>query len=335
MTSRKRLIISLLVLTAVFWVGVTGYLLIDRNLTFLDAVYQVAITLSTVGYHDLSQPTALTRIWTVIIVFFGVTSTFVAIGAVTWWFVEGEVERLIGSRKLESQIKCLNKHVIICGFGRMGKLVVQRLTEQRIPVVVIENDPNKLRQIEELGQLYIAGDATEEASLERAGIGRARSLVAALPSDADNVFVTLTAREMSRDLYIVARAEQFSAEPKLRHAGANRVISTQAIGAERIANVLIRPSLVDFVEVAAKGVDLEMDEFEVTPDSPLSGRTLRESDIRHRADVIVVAIKRADGTSIFNPAADERVQPKDTLITIGPGGATTRLAELQLIPETQ
>jgi len=293
----------------------------------------MASTISTVGYGEIPKRTWSMELWSIVIIMFGVTTAAMAISSMTGLIVEGEIGRLIGSRKLESRIKKLNNQVIVCGFGRMGELLVKRLIERNIPVVVIEQDHKRLQDVEELGQLYIAGDATEETALEKAGIQQARSLVAALTSDADNVFVTLTARQMNAELFIVARAEQFSAESKLKRAGANRVMSPQTIGAQRIANILTRPHIVDFVDVAAKGVELEMDEFVVTEDSWLAGKSLRESNIRHVAEVMVIAIVHADGSHCFNPGADELVRPNDTLITIGSAGATSRLAKTDIIKE--
>jgi len=332
MSARKRLIISLLILLTVFWIGVIGYKLIDPSLALLDAIYMVIITISTVGYKEVMQRSPGTIIWTLIIILFGVSTAMVAVSALASMFIEGEIGRIFGSRKVETRIKQLEGHVIVCGFGRMGRLLVQRLKEEKIPLVVVEKDPEARGAIEKLEQLYIIGDATEEETLERAGLAQAQSLVAVLASDADNVFVTLTARQMHKNLNIVARAEQFSSIPKLRHAGANRVMSPQAIGAERIANIITRPHIVDFVDVAAKGVDLEMDEFTVSKGSPLAGKSLREANIRQMAEVMVVAIMRSDGTTTFNPAAEEVVRPQDTLITIGPAGATQRLAKMELIP---
>lgn len=333
MTSRKRLSISIVVLLAVYWVGVTGYLLIGQDVSLLEAMYMVVITLSTTGYREVVAPTAATEIWTMFILIFGVIAATVAIGSLTALIVEGEVGRLIGRRQLESQIRRIQDHVIICGLGRMGTMLIKHLQGRRVPVVVVEKDPDVCRQAEKLKSLYIVGDATDEVSLEKAGIDRARSLVTALGSDADNVLAALTARQMQPDLFIVARAEQFSAEGKLRRAGANRVISPQAIGAERIANLLTRPHLVDFVDVAARGLEFEMDAVVVASESPIAGRTLREADIRATADVMVVAIREPDGATRFNPGADEVLRPNDTLITIGPEGAASRLAELHIIRE--
>jgi len=335
MTARKRLLLSLAILATVYVIGVAGYLLIDRKTGLLEAVYMVGITLSTVGYREVVDPTTTAvKIWTLLIIVFGVSSAAMALGSVTGLIVEGEMGRLIGSRKVESRIKQLNGHVVVCGFGRMGQLLVERLVAQAVPLVVVEHDAARCREIERLDQLFVVGDATEEAVLRRAGLERAKSLVGALASDADNVFVTLTARQMNPNLYIVARAEQLSAEPKLRRAGANRVVSPQTIGAERVANLLTRPHVVDFVEMAVKGVELEMETIPVSAESPLAGKSLGELDLRRQAEVMVVAIRRSDGSTQFNPGADTVIRPEDTLISIGPAGAAQRLARMRIIPQS-
>jgi voltage-gated potassium channel len=325
--------ISVLVLLAVYCIGVTGYIVLEPGIPMLDAMYMVLITLSTVGFRETVPMDTAGEIWTMVIILFGIAAVAASFGSLTAMVVEGEVGRLIGSRKLESRISKLDGHAIVCGFGRMGRQVVELLVERKVPIVVVEKELTQSREIEQLNQLYVVGDATEEHILRRAGIARAKYLVAVLAGDADNVFVTLTGREMRPDLYIVARAEQPSSQPKLRRAGANRVISPQSIGAERIANLLTRPHLVDFVDVAAKGVELEMDEFLVSSSSPMAGRSLREIDIRRTANVMVIAIKSGSGETRFNPGADEVLHPDDTLIMIGQAGAAARLAEIQKLEQ--
>ncbi len=334
MNSRRKLLISIVALGAVYWVGVAGYVVIDpAHVKVTDAMYMVAITVSTVGFTEAIPLGPAGHVWTVIVILLGFTSVMCTLSLLTTMMVEGEIGRLFGSRKLESRIRTLNHHVIVCGFGRMGRMLVQHLVDRAVSVVVIENDPAHTRLAEEMKQLYVMADATEEESLRKAGIARARSLVAVLPCDADNVFVTLTAREMRSDLYIVARAEQHTATPKLRRAGANRVILPQAIGAERMANVLTRPHVVDLMEMASKGVVLEIDQFIVPADSPIAGKTLREANIRQTANVMVVVIKGADGKTRFNPGADEIIHPRDTLILIGQAGAASRLAEMRIVEQ--
>jgi voltage-gated potassium channel len=231
----------------------------------------------------------------------------------------------MGRRKLLSKISQLGGHIIVCGYGRMGQTVISQLTQRGVTVVVIDNDPAKTTELEELGVLYILGDAAEEETLRQAGVMQARGLVAVLPEDSANVYVTLTARGLRDDLNIAARAEQLSAEPKLQRAGANRVICPSVIGAIRVANVMVRPNVADFIEVTAKGVELELDEYLVGPESPLKDQTLKGADLIRKAGVIVVAIKRADGETVFNPKAEEHIREGDTLIVIGPSGTGNRL----------
>jgi voltage-gated potassium channel len=335
MTSRERFLISLAVLIAICVVSAIGYFIIEPDHGILTAIYMMAITVSTVGYSELYGTSPTVEIWNMISILFGVSTMLVVVGMFTAMLVQGEVGRLMGGRQLESKIKRMNDHLIICGFGRLGRLLAERLAERKVPMVIVERDVSRLKDVERLHQLYVVGDATDEDTLKEAGIDSAQSLVACLANDADNVFVTLTARQMNPKLHLVARADQFSSESKLRRAGADRVISPQTIGAERIANILTRPHVVDFVDVAAKGVELEMEEIKVSEDSPLAGKSLRESDLRRIADVMVVAIKRANGSTRFNPAAEAIMNPGDTLITIGEAGAALRLSQMRLILQSQ
>lgn len=319
----------MLVLLAVFLVGTAGYVVIERA-SFSDAAYMTITTLSTVGFKEVFPLSGLGRFWTAMIIVFGIATVFAAFGTVTAMIVSGEVGQLMGSRKLQAQIDKLSEHMIVCGFGRMGALVAEELQRRSVPVVVIENDPARTRDLEPFKLLYLIGDASEENTLRQAGIERARGLIAVLPSDADNVFVTLTARGLRKDLMIVSRAEQPSAEIKLRRAGASRVVSPHAIGAVRIANVLTRPHVVDVLDVAAQGVDLEMDEYSIGSESPLRGRTLRDAQLRQKADVMVVAIKHGDGRTTFNPGPETIIDGGDRIIIIGPAGSASKLKALQM-----
>ena len=334
MSSRQRLLFSIAVLLAVYWVGVAGYLIIEPKTRFLDAMYMVVITLGKVGYREVVPVTPATMIWTILVILFGAAAAGAAIGSLTSLIVQGDVGRLIGSRKVEAKIKNMDSHVIVCGLGRMGIMVAREMAERKVPVVAIEKDLEACRQADAMQLLCVMGDAADEETLQKAGIEKARSLVAVLRSDADNVYIALTARQLRPDLFIVARAEQPSTEPKLRRAGANRVISPQAIGAERIANVVTRPHLVEFVDVATKGFEFEMDAVVLAPDSPVVGKSLRDANLRATADVMVVGIRKPDGTTHFNPPADEILRAQDTLITIGPGGAASRLMQLRLMGQS-
>lgn len=207
-------------------------------------------------------------------------------------------------------------------------MAAKRLRQDGASVVVVEIRSDLQSDLEATGMLFELGDATEEDVLKAAGLMRASSLISTLPGDADNVFVALTARGLRPDLQIIARAELPSTEVKLRRAGANRVICPQVIGAKRIAAILTRPNVVDFFDVAAEGVELEMQEHRVAAGSPLEDATLRSAELRQQAGAMVVAIKRADGTSVFHPDPDLVIREGDLLILIGREGTSTRLEAL-------
>ncbi len=327
MSPQQRLFWSVVVLVGVFALGTTGYVYIEDT-TYLDAAYMMAITLSTVGYNTPFELDTVGKIWTMAVITVGLISVSVAFTSLVALFVSGELRAHLGSRKVETQISRMKKHVIICGYGRMGRLVAKELRSRGERVVVVEVRPERREEMREAGLLSVVGDATEEDTLVRAGLMRARALVSVLPHDADNVYVTLTAHGLRGDLKIVARAEEAATEPKLKHAGAQRVICPQIIGASRIANILTRPHVTDFFEVAAKGVELEMDEYEIAEGSALDGVSLRDSLLRQKADVMIVAIKRADGETVYNPPPEVVLSVSDRLIIIGPSGVSKRLDAL-------
>ena len=328
MSSRNRFILSLFLLVAVFLVGSLGYWIIEDDWTFHDAAYMCAITLSTVGYGEVRHLDQAGRYWTIGVITVGIGLVSIAFMSLVAVVVEGEFRTVLGRRIMERQINQLRNHVILCGYGRMGKLVAEDFKAQGIPVVLVERDLDALERAQTHGHLYVRGDATEEATLEQAGIARARALIATLSMDSDNIFVTLTARGMRSDLKIIARAEQPATQVKLERAGADRVVCPQVIGAVKITNSLTRPTVVDFVEAASKGLELEMDEYVVAADSGIVGKSLKDAQLRQRTGAMVVAIKRAGGQTIFGPGADEKIQPNDSLILIGPEGVSIRLAEL-------
>ena len=196
-------------------------------------------------------------------------------------------------------------------------------------LVVVEKERTLEPDLRDAQVPFVIGDATEEDTLLQAGLKRARALVIVLKSDADNVYITLTSHTLCPNLVIVARAEQPTTDAKLTRAGASRVVCPQVIGATKVANILTRPTVVDFVEVANKGVDLELDEYKVSDRSPLVGRSLRDSHVRRKTGAIVVAIKRADGEALVNPDPDAHLEAKDTLILVGPAGVSSRLDNIE------
>lgn len=314
---------------SVFVIGTFGYFYIERNLPnppgLGDAAFMTIITLSTVGYSEAWPLSPSGKFWTMGVIVFGIATVSYAITSLIALFVSGELRSLHERQKMEKSISKMRDHVILCGYGRMGALVVNELIRSNLDTVVIDTKPDLEHSIHSSKIPFLVGDATDEDILHEAGVERASALVAALPHDADNIYITLTAQSLNPKMRIIARAEQPSTEPKLLRAGASRVICPQVIGARKVAALLTRPNVVDFVESVSEGIQLEMDEFVIASESALAGKTLRESLLREKGSASVVAIKRADGETLFNPSAESVLAAGDTLILVGPTGVSTRL----------
>jgi voltage-gated potassium channel len=322
-----RFILSVLVLLAVFLVGTAGYVIIeeDKNITWFDAAFMTAITLSTVGYGETWEVSKAGHLWTILVIVFGIAAVSVSFTSLATVFISGELRSQREVKRMECAIEKMSGHVIVCGFGRIGGLVTKELMRRGLTVVVIESRPEAESALREMGIRFLTADATEEEVLLKAGLMKARALVVTVPHDADNVYITLTAHDLRPDIEIIARAEHTSTEPKLRRAGATRVVCPQVAGATMIANILTRPNVVDFVEIAGRGLKLEMDEYVIGPKSPLAGKTLCDSQVRERGGAIVVAIKRADGETIYSPPPEVGLTEGDTLILVGPAGISSEL----------
>jgi voltage-gated potassium channel len=280
----------------------------------------VVITVSGVGFTEVHPVvTPMERIHTMLVIAFGVVAVAYTLAGFVQFVAEGEIQQLLGSQRVRRQIDTLRNHVVVAGFGRMGTLVCNELADAGEPFVVIDHAGDRVPEIERRGFLYVVGDATEEKSLLDAGLRRAKALVTVVPSDADNVFITLTARELAPDVQIVARAEHPTTQKKLLQAGAKHVVLPAAIGARRIVTLLTNPSAVQFAELVTQRshLALEMDEFTVEQASHLSGHTLRDLDIGRRTGVIVIAIKRSDGHVEFPPAGDQNFAPGDAIVLVG------------------
>jgi voltage-gated potassium channel len=232
---------------------------------------------------------------------------------------EGEIERVMGARRVTRELQHLNGHVIICGFGRMGQILAEDLTSHGVAFVVIDVDERQIADGEELGYLTVTGDASDEDVLRAAGVERAKTLVSALDSDADNVFLTLTARTLNRDVRIIARGELESTQRKLFQAGADRVVLPAVIGARRIASMVTRPHAAEVIDQMTdrKILDVDLEEVAVAETSRLAGTTVRSADPRHRHQVLVVAVRKPSGEMIFNPDAGQELCAGDTLIVMG------------------
>ncbi|MDH7500588.1 MAG: potassium channel protein [candidate division NC10 bacterium] len=329
MGSGRRLKISLLVLFSITVAGVLGYQLLE-GLSFLDSLYMTIITISTVGFREVKVFSPAGRVFTLVLILSGVGAAFVAFVNTTQWVVEGELRELLGRRRVEKRIGRVKDHHILCGFGRVGRLIARELARQKVPFVLIEKDREALARYQGEDLLFIQGDATEEGILVQAGVQRAKGLITALPSDAENLLISLTARDLNPKLYIVARGEeQEGSERKLERAGANKVISPYHIGGLRMAHALLKPTVVDFMEIAthSESLELEMEEIQIDPASSLAHLALKDSGIRQEHGVIIVAIKKGSGQMIFNPAPDLQMEPGDRLVALGKPEQMKRLEE--------
>ncbi|RLB05148.1 MAG: potassium channel protein [Deltaproteobacteria bacterium] len=327
---KTRHITALLLLLTTVFIGTWGYVVLEHA-NLLDAFYMTIITLTTVGYKEVFPLGKWGRIFTIFIIFFGMGTVLYLAGSFTQMIIEGELRKILGRRKLENKIKSLRNHVIVCGFGRIGEVVSQEIRDHgSVDVVVIENDPKVLTKLEEGGYLYIPGDATEEDCMMRAGIKWARGLITVLNSDANNVYITLTARNLKPDIFIVARSSSPISEKKLLQAGANKVISPHYLGGKRIAQILLRPTVAEFIDFALHDPDIELSlgEIPVREKSVLDRVTLLESGIRQRLDLIIVAIKKASGEMLFNPKSETVIEAGDTLIALGKKQNLAKLEKL-------
>ena len=316
--ARLHLKFGMALLGTVVAAGTVGFHIIE-HWPLLDCLYMTAITISTVGYGEVQPLSQAGKIFTIFLILGGVgTMAFVASLAVEA-IVHRQVGLLTGRRGMQKDISKLNHHTILCGYGRMGHLVAESLQDSGRDVVVVENNQEVAGNAGERGLLVIQGNATEEELLTAAGIERASALVATLGSDADNLFLTLTARGMNKDLSIVVRANDPDSARKFHRAGANRVVLPDVVGADHIVRLLTRPSVVDFVELVAKdgGIELEVRQIEIAADSPFANKTLAEARIRQATGCIVLAIRRPGQKTMFDPGPEARIQAGDTLLAIG------------------
>jgi voltage-gated potassium channel len=327
---------AVLLLLIIVTVGTFGYTLIEAW-PLLDSLYMTVITITTVGFREVRELSPTGRFFTIGLIICSVGIVAYLVRQLAGVIVEGEFRRLMGRRKLEKAINRLRDHYIICGHGRIGSYICKEFGDEGLPFVVIERDEHVIQSMEEKGVTYVRGDATDEKALIDAGVERAKALIAAVASDADNLYITLTARGLNPNLYILSRATEERAERKLISAGANKVVAPYLIGAHRMAMAIIRPAVVELMEIAMKreSLHLQLKEIKVNETANLPGTTLRESGIRSKLDLIVVAIKKEDGSMLFNPAFNTSIVRGDTLITLGQKANLDSLAELVKFEEKQ
>lgn len=313
---REKLLLAFLLIVCVISFGTLGYMFIE-GWNMLDSLYMTIITLASVGYKEVHDLSFNGKMFTIILIIGGVGTVAYALTAGAKIILEGELQDVFGRRRLEKKIKGLKDHYIICGYGRMGKIICRELREKHQQFVVIEKSLDLISDKEDI--LIIQGDATKDEALQEVGIEKAKGLISVLPSDAENLFVVLSARGLNPYLSIVARAGEEGSEQKLLRAGADKVVSPYHIGGLRIAHTILKPAVVDFIEFATKSgnIDLQMEEVNIQETSRLSGLTLDECGIGRELGIIIVAIKKADGDLKFNPTFRTTIHKGDTLIALG------------------
>jgi len=313
---KKRIFLTAGLINGAIAFGTIGYMVIE-GWNFLDSLYMTITTLTTVGYGEVHALSTQGRIFTIILILFGVGAVLYALSAGAKVILEGELQELFGRKRLEKRIKDLKGHYIICGYGRMGRIICKELKGEKVPFLVIEKNSDSIPGSGTL--LIMTGDATSDEMLKEAGIDRAKGLITVLPTDAENLYVVLSARGLNPKLFIVARAGEEGSESKLMRAGANKVVSPYSIGGLRIAHTVLRPAVVDFIEFATKtgNLELQMEEIPIPEGSYFIGRSLDQCGIGKDLGIIIVGIKRATGEMRFNPTFRTTIKVGDTLIALG------------------
>jgi voltage-gated potassium channel len=318
MDTTKHFVYSILLAVFIVAFGTVGYIWLEGWNT-LDALYMTVITVATVGYGEVHAISIAGRLFTIFLILLGVGFFLYVVGAVVQFMVEGRIRTVLGRKILNNKIKRLKNHYIVCGYGRIGRVLCKNMRKKPVDLVVIESNKELIPVMEEDGILYVAGSATDEPALLKAGIKHAKGLVAALASDADNVFLILTARQLNPDLYVIARASQNESVAKLYAAGANKVESPYDIGAASMAQRILRPTVKSFIDLsfAYSREDIQMEEIPVSASSSLVNVMLKDSGIRQRFNLIIIAIKKPDGSMVFNPSFETVINAGDTVITVG------------------
>jgi len=324
-----RLWHTILLLAIVVMAGAVGYRVL-AVLGWLDAFYMAIITLFTVGFREMGEVNAATKLFTIAYLVTGLGVAGYAISNLTALIVEGDLQGYIRERRMEKRLAGMRNHIIVCGFGKVGFQVAWELKQAGMPFVVIEKNTEKGHNPRFEGELFIYGNALDEMVLERAGLKRAHGLVTALTTDADNVLVTLTARQIAPNITVVARASSPGAENKLKAAGADHIVSPYEIGGRRMAFLLMTPDLMDYVDVVVgrNQVEMAIEHVLVRPGSPLVGLTMREARARDTTGALIVGIHRNGEGLHFNPTGSDRFEANDVLLALGPHEALNALVKL-------
>lgn len=328
LTPARRLLLALAGVFFLIGAGTVGYIVIE-DMSFLDAMYMSVITISTVGFREVKPLSPAGRVFTMILIVSGVGTALYLLAVAAELVVEGQLRAFLGASAMHRKLQQLENHVIVCGFGRFGRVVTEELMRHQVPVVVIDSDSRLEPELVKLGVLHVLASALDDDVLEEAGIKAARAVVVATGSDADNVYITLSAREKNPKISIHARGESDTGLRRLRSAGADQVISAYQRGGMRIAASILRPAVVDFLEVATPGLGepVDLEEIGIHQRSHAVGKSIEEIE-RGTARLRVVALKRGEGPISIIPEAKTIVRAGDHLVAIGDREALKHLAEV-------
>jgi voltage-gated potassium channel len=315
------------ILLLILLIGTMGFMYIE-HWNFLDSLYMTVITITTVGFKEVREISDGGRIFTIFIILFGMGMIAYILGTVAQAMVDIQVRSIIGKTRLGLKMRFIKDHYIICGYGRIGRVIGRELKTHQVPMVVIDSSPEARQLLEDTEIPFIGDDATSEDVLLEAGIMRARGLISVVASDADNLFITMTAKGLNSDLFIITRADDEKNEKKLIRAGASKVFLPYLIGGHKMAQSIVKPAVTDFLEftVHNKELGLEMGELMVGDRSRLNGVKLIDSGIRQDMDVIIVAVKKKNGEMAFNPSSQTLIEAGDTLISLGKSDDLVKLS---------
>lgn len=326
--TRHGWLFAALTIFIVIAAGAIGFKLTE-NLTWIDAVYFATQTVTSVGYGDLAPTHQTGRLFATIFMLVGGGAVLYALTVLAQSVVQSGIVTALGTQRHRRNMSKLENHFIVCGAGRVGGRIIRELKKQRCDFVVIERDERLVAPLIEAGEFVIVGDATLEDNLRKARVGKAKGLVACLPDDADNVYVVLTARDLNKEMHIVARAVEEQAEPKLIRAGANRVVAPTIIGSLNMARALTKPAIADFMDsIAAEEMDLVFEDIVIGEKSLFVGKQLKDANLRKQFDVVVIAIRRKSGERIFHPSGETEIMVGDLLIVIGRAETIQKILQL-------
>jgi voltage-gated potassium channel len=326
---KRRLIVVALLIALVLAIGTLGFTFLEGYPPF-DAFYMTLTTITTVGYGEIHKLSRQGRIFNSFVIAFGVTTIFFAIGAMTQTVIELELSEFFGKRRMKRMIDKLEKHYIVCGYGRVGRAAAHELQQMAVPVVIVDRNPEKIERAIAAGLPAHIGDSTQDSTLEAAGVRRAKGLVAALATDADNLFLILSAKNLNPKLKVASRVGDEGAGEKLARAGADTVFAPYTNAGQQLALSLVRPHVVQFLDAATSsvGLDVCLEQMRVSENSEMAGKSLKQMQLRRDLGVIVLAIRKAGGEMIFNPPAEAVFASGDYLVVMGEHGNVRKLEPL-------